>query len=165
MRFFDVARLRQNLPLQKPVRVDHVGTFIERQRGERAADSRVRSGVMRHDLASQTVMPLPRRVGGRPLDQRGRAGRQHPYAARAVTAPYCAPYRAPYGDGPPAAPAPVPGCATCTALAAQREDARAEFDRSGETDANVLLRRHQRLRHPEADCQRAVGESAHGRCY
>lgn len=41
-------------------------------------------------------------------------------------------------------PVPVPGCTTCTELAEQREDARAHFDGSKETDANVLMRQHQR---------------------
>jgi hypothetical protein len=44
-------------------------------------------------------------------------------------------------------PAPVPGCATCAELVGQRESAQAEFDRSKETDANVLMRQHQRREH------------------
>ncbi|MFV0134360.1 hypothetical protein ACLGIH_14140 [Streptomyces sp. HMX87] len=48
--------------------------------------------------------------------------------------------------GPP--PEPVPGCARCAELAADREDARAADDGSAETDADVLLTRHQRQRHP-----------------
>lgn len=39
-------------------------------------------------------------------------------------------------------PAPVPDCADCAELAASRAAARARFDWSAETDANVLLRRH-----------------------
>ncbi|MFD3946197.1 hypothetical protein [Streptomyces sp. NPDC058579] len=39
-------------------------------------------------------------------------------------------------------PTPVPDCETCAALAVQRRQARALFDGSAETDANVLLRRH-----------------------
>lgn len=46
-------------------------------------------------------------------------------------------------------PVPVPGCVACGLLAEQRADARARFDRSAETDANVLLRRHQWQDHPE----------------
>lgn len=48
----------------------------------------------------------------------------------------------------PSPPAPVPGCATCDELATLRCTSRAEGDRSRETDANVLLRRHQRQAHP-----------------
>ncbi|MGW0825036.1 DUF7848 domain-containing protein [Streptomyces sp. NPDC002845] len=44
-------------------------------------------------------------------------------------------------------PAPVPGCETCAGFAARRERARALYDRSAETDANVLLRHHQRREH------------------
>ncbi len=44
-------------------------------------------------------------------------------------------------------PAPAPGCETCTALAAQRAEARARFDASAQTDANVLMRQHQRREH------------------
>ncbi|WP_158706398.1 MULTISPECIES: hypothetical protein [Streptomyces] len=44
-------------------------------------------------------------------------------------------------------PVPAPGCATCTALAAQRTEARARFDASAQTDANVLMRQHQRREH------------------
>ncbi|MER5434288.1 hypothetical protein [Streptomyces sp. NPDC002588] len=44
-------------------------------------------------------------------------------------------------------PAPVRDCGACTDLAALREQARARHDRSAETDANVLLRRHQRRYH------------------
>ncbi|OIK25764.1 hypothetical protein [Streptomyces malaysiense] len=44
-------------------------------------------------------------------------------------------------------PRPVPGCSACLTLAERREAARAERDRSAETDANVALRRHQREEH------------------
>ncbi|MEV6739310.1 hypothetical protein AB0N14_21215 [Streptomyces sp. NPDC051104] len=44
-------------------------------------------------------------------------------------------------------PLPVRGCATCEELAARREIARAEYDGSTETDANVLLRRHHNREH------------------
>ncbi|MGW0813248.1 DUF7848 domain-containing protein [Streptomyces viridiviolaceus] len=47
--------------------------------------------------------------------------------------------------GPP--PEPVTGCATCTGLAERRDRARAAGDGSAETDADVLLARHQRLQH------------------
>ncbi|GGL00665.1 hypothetical protein GCM10010094_71640 [Streptomyces flaveus] len=39
-------------------------------------------------------------------------------------------------------PVPAPGCGTCTELAITRDDARTYGNRSAETDANVLLRRH-----------------------
>ncbi|GCB47000.1 hypothetical protein [Streptomyces sp. NL15-2K] len=51
-------------------------------------------------------------------------------------------------------PVPLPGCATCEEFAARREAARAGFDRSAETDANVLLRQHQRRDHGEATAAR-----------
>lgn len=44
-------------------------------------------------------------------------------------------------------PRPVPGCAKCAELAGLREAAQAAYDRSAETDANVLLRQHQRREH------------------
>lgn len=44
-------------------------------------------------------------------------------------------------------PSPVPGCAACAELAGRREAVRAASDRSAETDADVLLRRHQRQEH------------------
>jgi hypothetical protein len=44
-------------------------------------------------------------------------------------------------------PCPVPGCAACTELAERREVAQTEYDRSAETDANVLLRQHLRREH------------------
>nr|WP_239149663.1 hypothetical protein [Streptomyces sp. SID12501] len=40
-------------------------------------------------------------------------------------------------------PVPVPGCTECAGLGARRATARAGFDWSRETDANVLLRSHQ----------------------
>ncbi|MDT9691868.1 hypothetical protein Q5762_26755 [Streptomyces sp. P9(2023)] len=47
-------------------------------------------------------------------------------------------------------PEPVPGCVECAELAARRAAARARFDWSAETDANVLLRRHRTEHHPPA---------------
>ncbi|WCN01737.1 hypothetical protein [Streptomyces sp. M92] len=44
-------------------------------------------------------------------------------------------------------PAPVPGCAACAWLDDRREAARTERDHSAVTDANVLLRQHQRAEH------------------
>ncbi|MGW0995025.1 hypothetical protein [Streptomyces sp. NPDC002520] len=44
-------------------------------------------------------------------------------------------------------PRPVPDCGTCAELAGLREDAVSAHDRSAETDANVLLRQHQRREH------------------
>ncbi|MGW0496767.1 DUF7848 domain-containing protein [Streptomyces sp. NPDC003007] len=54
-------------------------------------------------------------------------------------------------------PLPVRGCAACEELAARRDTARAAFDGSAVTDANVLLRKHQREEHG--------GESAGGRIF
>ncbi|MFB7084847.1 hypothetical protein [Streptomyces sp. NPDC056296] len=47
--------------------------------------------------------------------------------------------------GPP--PVPVTGCASCARLAERRAHARAAGDGSAETDADVLLARHQRHEH------------------
>ncbi|MGW1165385.1 hypothetical protein [Streptomyces sp. NPDC001153] len=44
-------------------------------------------------------------------------------------------------------PRPVPGCSVCLTLAELRDAARAAYDRSAETDANVLLRQHRRQEH------------------
>ncbi|MFD5832989.1 hypothetical protein ACFWHV_05380 [Streptomyces collinus] len=44
-------------------------------------------------------------------------------------------------------PSPVPGCAACEELALRRDRARAAFDGSAVTDANVLLRQHRRAEH------------------
>ncbi|MFF5538179.1 hypothetical protein ACFY71_38005 [Streptomyces cinerochromogenes] len=41
----------------------------------------------------------------------------------------------------------MPGCAACLELVERRESARVAFDRSAESDANVLLHRHQRTEH------------------
>ncbi|MEV1064332.1 hypothetical protein [Streptomyces sp. NPDC050263] len=46
-----------------------------------------------------------------------------------------------------AVPVPVRDCAACEDLAALRAKARARHDGSAETDANVLLSRHQRRYH------------------
>jgi len=44
-------------------------------------------------------------------------------------------------------PQPVPDCQTCAELAGLRRNARAESDASAVTDADVLMRRHQRAEH------------------
>ncbi|WP_329218469.1 hypothetical protein OG352_19280 [Streptomyces sp. NBC_01485] len=44
-------------------------------------------------------------------------------------------------------PVPAPGCDACAELDAQRALARVEFDYSAVSDANVLMRRHQRKDH------------------
>ncbi|WP_338782295.1 hypothetical protein [Streptomyces sp. DG1A-41] len=44
-------------------------------------------------------------------------------------------------------PVPVPGCAVCEELTVRRDEARAAFDGSAVTDANVLLRQHQGREH------------------
>ena len=46
-------------------------------------------------------------------------------------------------------PVPAADCAECAELGARRAASRAAFDWSGETDANVLLRSHQRRDHDE----------------
>ncbi len=54
--------------------------------------------------------------------------------------------------GPP--PVPVTGCTACAELAVRRDEARARYDRSAETDANVLLRHHQRREHTVGGARR-----------
>lgn len=44
-------------------------------------------------------------------------------------------------------PVPVPGCAACAEVDGLRRTARAQSDASAVTDANVLMRRHQRAEH------------------
>ncbi|GGN85694.1 hypothetical protein GCM10011579_076780 [Streptomyces albiflavescens] len=63
------------------------------------------------------------------------------------------PHRPDDTDRPPAA---VPGCVTCAELAARRDEARAAFDGSAETDANVLLRQHRRREHAGAPARRRI---------
>ena len=46
-------------------------------------------------------------------------------------------------EDPSRPPVPVPGCPRCEGLAVRREEARSRRDGSAETDADVLLRRHQ----------------------
>jgi len=58
-------------------------------------------------------------------------------------------------------PVPVPGCPACTELAIRRDDARAWCDRSAETDADVLLRRHLRAAGVE-DMHRQGHHADHG---
>jgi hypothetical protein len=48
-------------------------------------------------------------------------------------------------------PDPFTDCATCMKLAVSRAVARAQSDGTAETDANVLLRRHQRRDHEETE--------------
>ncbi len=55
----------------------------------------------------------------------------------------------------PRPPTPTPGCPTCRALADRRETARLRRDGSAETDANVLLRRHQRSAHGNREQRQA----------
>ncbi|MFE5833597.1 hypothetical protein ACFQ67_20450 [Streptomyces sp. NPDC056488] len=45
-------------------------------------------------------------------------------------------------------PRPVPHCVACALLVRERREARERFDRSAETDANVLMRRHLARDHP-----------------
>ncbi|MGW9450064.1 hypothetical protein [Streptomyces sp. NPDC055632] len=45
-------------------------------------------------------------------------------------------------------PRPVPHCVACALLVRERREARERFDRSAETDANVLMRRHLSRDHP-----------------
>jgi hypothetical protein len=54
---------------------------------------------------------------------------------------------APGPDDPDRPPLPFRNCPTCGELDLRRERARADYDRSAETDANVLLRKHRREAH------------------
>lgn len=59
---------------------------------------------------------------------------------------------------PPEWPAPRPGCAECTALAAQREQARTDRDMSLVSDCNVKMRKHHLRRRQPATKGAAEGE-------
>jgi hypothetical protein len=63
--------------------------------------------------------------------------------------------RAVVGVSAPRPPVPAPGCADCLDLATRRAEARATHDYSAETDANVLLSRHQRQDHRPRHADRA----------
>ncbi|MYT32741.1 MULTISPECIES: hypothetical protein [unclassified Streptomyces] len=47
----------------------------------------------------------------------------------------------------PAPPQPQAGCARCADLDERRTKARRQYDRSAESDGNVMLRRHLREAH------------------
>ena len=53
-------------------------------------------------------------------------------------------------------PVPFPGCVTCEDLATRRAPAQVSFDGTAETDANVLLRRHQGADHGGAPTGRGM---------
>lgn len=53
-------------------------------------------------------------------------------------------------------PQPEPGCEACAQFVVRRQAARARFDWSGETDANVLLRQHRSQQHPEGSPERPL---------
>ncbi|MFI8948013.1 hypothetical protein ACIGO6_16075 [Streptomyces sp. NPDC053750] len=74
-----------------------------------------------------------------------RAANERTLATPPTPAPGATPHPAPGDPGLP--PAPFPDCAACAWLADRREAARAAFDHSAVTDANVLLRQHQRKEH------------------
>ncbi|MFE1438337.1 hypothetical protein [Streptomyces sp. NPDC058739] len=76
----------------------------------------------------------------RPATDRERLSAGVRAANRAATAP-------PDPDDVATPPRPEPDCPACEELAGLRHAARAVFDHSAETDANVLLRQHQRRDH------------------
>ncbi|MEU0200240.1 MULTISPECIES: hypothetical protein [unclassified Streptomyces] len=124
------------------------GTLVYDQRARRVGEYQDRSGphVMlrpvgggrewQADVAEIRVATLDERLsaGVRALNERSREG---------------------LSADPTRPPVPVPGCAACEELAVRRDKARAAFDGSAVTDANVLLRQHQRKEHG--------GEPASGR--
>ncbi|MGW3860775.1 hypothetical protein ACWEDZ_04740 [Streptomyces sp. NPDC005047] len=79
--------------------------------------------------------------GLRPATDRERLGA----SLRAANERTLATPSAPGDPGRP--PTPVPGCDACAWLAARRQAGRAAHDHSAVTDANVLLRQHQRKEH------------------
>ncbi|MFJ5777460.1 hypothetical protein [Streptomyces sp. NPDC093094] len=76
----------------------------------------------------------------RPATDRERLSARVRAANRSATAP-------PGPDPAHSPPRPEPGCPACEELTALRRIARAAYDHSAETDANVLLRQHQRQDH------------------
>ncbi|GGS12379.1 hypothetical protein GCM10010269_59470 [Streptomyces humidus] len=85
--------------------------------------------------------------GGREWEARPESLRPATPGERLSAAVRVANSRSFQGTPEPLSPAPVRDCAACADLAALRDDARARHDGSAETDADVLLRRHQRRYH------------------
>ncbi|SER80353.1 hypothetical protein SAMN04487983_1022103 [Streptomyces sp. yr375] len=122
------------------------------------------SGALLYDPATNKVGEYQDRSGPyallRPVGG-GREWQADPTAVRLATpaermsAGVRAANQRPRTDGPflvavgPRPPVPMPDCAECEDLVTQRAAARAEHDYSAETDANVLLRRHQHQDHQD----------------
>jgi hypothetical protein len=117
----------------------------------------LRRGALVYDPATRKVGEYQARSGPyamlRPVGG-GREWQADPAALRPATqrerigaGVRAANERARVSDDTSRPPLPVRGCATCEELAARRETARAEYDGSTETDANVLLRRHHNQEH------------------
>jgi hypothetical protein len=107
-------------------------------------------GTVLYDTAAAKVGEYRGRSGARvmlrPLALRPATDRERLGASlRAANARTFATPAAP-GE-PDRPPLPVPGCDACAWLAERREAARAAFDHSAVTDANVLLRQHRRREH------------------
>ncbi|MFF1543476.1 hypothetical protein [Streptomyces sp. NPDC058291] len=81
--------------------------------------------------------------GGREWEARPESLRPATPGERLSAAVRAANSRSFQGAPEPLSPVPVRDCAACADLAALRDDARARHDGSAETDADVLLRRHQ----------------------
>ncbi|MFG2573020.1 hypothetical protein [Streptomyces sp. NPDC048481] len=123
-----------------------------------STENQFETGTVVYDPASDTVGEYQGQAGPyallRPLGG-GREWEALPQSLRAATpgerlsaAVRAANSRSFQGVWEPLSPAPpVRDCAACADLAALRDDARARHDGSAETDADVLLRRHQRRYH------------------
>ncbi|WP_323187553.1 hypothetical protein [Streptomyces sp. NBC_01275] len=109
------------------------GTVVYDPRSDRVGEYRGQAGPY----------ALLRPVGG------GREWEAHPDSIRPATPSerLGASVRAANSRSLQGPPEPVRDCAACLDLASLRDAARARHDGSAETDANVLLRRHQRRYH------------------
>ncbi|MEU3610760.1 hypothetical protein ABZ725_00385 [Streptomyces sp. NPDC006872] len=111
------------------------GTVVYDPRSDRVGEYRGKAGPY------ALLRPLG---GGREWEARPEAIRPATPAERLAAGVRAANSRSLY---PPEVPVPVRDCAACADLAALRAQARARHDGSAETDANVLLSRHQRRYH------------------
>ncbi|MGQ4329678.1 hypothetical protein ACN6K4_004582 [Streptomyces hayashii] len=122
-----------------------------------STENQFETGTVVYDPASDTVgeyrgqagpYALLRPLGGgREWETRQEALRAATPGERLGAAVRAANSRSFQGASEPRSPVPVRDCAACADLAALRDDARARHDGSAETDADVLLRRHQRRYH------------------
>lgn len=122
---------------------------------------RIEQGTLVYDISTNRVGEYRGKVGpyvmlrpvggGREWEAAPRAVRPATQEERLRASLKAANYRSGEGNSVPyditTPPSPVPDCQACIDLATLRADARARDDGTAETDANVLLRRHQHRDH------------------